>query len=482
MASTILSDNGVSSGSAGLKSSADSTGVLALQTSTSGGAATTALTIDTSQNVGIGASPTAAAKLTVVGDGSFTGSNGPTGNTQGVRILGTNTSAGAVTIDAFAYGSNSYGSLYLNTSNGGTPTMALTAGQNVGIGTTSPAVKLQVNGGGDSPTDTNQTARFFSTDALAANKGGSILFGGVYTGSTTAGWGGIAGLKNNATDGDYGSYLAFYTRLNGSAIAERMRINSSGAVLIGATANVSGSPALYVFAGTTTGKAGAIIRNNAEGAGPAYIGFQGYDWVQGAVWHDRNAGYSVALATNPNTTDLSINGCIARVYVENAGNFLPTSDNTYSLGKSGQRFSAVWAANGTIQTSDLNAKTDIIDSPLGLNFINSLRSVAYKFKVGGNTVQANPKDQSKPIVTPIAGKRQHFGLIAQEVKEVLPEGVDFGGWVQTDLNDENSEQGLRYEEFIAPLIKAIQELKAINDTQAETINALTARIVALEQA
>ena len=64
MASTILSDNGVSSGSAGLKSTADSTGVLALQTTTSGGAATTALTIDTSQNVGIGTS-SPSAKLDV---------------------------------------------------------------------------------------------------------------------------------------------------------------------------------------------------------------------------------------------------------------------------------------------------------------------------------------------------------------------------------------------------------------------------------
>jgi hypothetical protein len=54
MASTILSDNGVSSGSAGIKSTADSTGALALQTTTAGGAATTAITIDTSQNVGIG--------------------------------------------------------------------------------------------------------------------------------------------------------------------------------------------------------------------------------------------------------------------------------------------------------------------------------------------------------------------------------------------------------------------------------------------
>jgi len=54
VASSILSDNGASSGSAGLKTSADSTGVLALQTTTAGGAATTAVTIDTSQNVGIG--------------------------------------------------------------------------------------------------------------------------------------------------------------------------------------------------------------------------------------------------------------------------------------------------------------------------------------------------------------------------------------------------------------------------------------------
>jgi len=59
MASTILADNGVSSGSAGLKSSADSTGVLALQTTTSGGTATTAVTIDTAQNVGVGVTPSA---------------------------------------------------------------------------------------------------------------------------------------------------------------------------------------------------------------------------------------------------------------------------------------------------------------------------------------------------------------------------------------------------------------------------------------
>ena len=52
MASTIiLSDNGASSGSAGLKQTAGNDGVLLLQTTTSGGTATTAVTIDTAQNV-----------------------------------------------------------------------------------------------------------------------------------------------------------------------------------------------------------------------------------------------------------------------------------------------------------------------------------------------------------------------------------------------------------------------------------------------
>lgn len=49
---TILSDNGASSGSAGLKQTAGNDGVLILQTTTNGGTATNALTIDNSQNVG----------------------------------------------------------------------------------------------------------------------------------------------------------------------------------------------------------------------------------------------------------------------------------------------------------------------------------------------------------------------------------------------------------------------------------------------
>jgi hypothetical protein len=57
--SIVLSDNGVTSGSAGIKSTGGNDGVLLLQTTTSGGTATTAVTVDNAQNVGVGVTPSA---------------------------------------------------------------------------------------------------------------------------------------------------------------------------------------------------------------------------------------------------------------------------------------------------------------------------------------------------------------------------------------------------------------------------------------
>jgi len=118
----------------------------------------------------------------------------------------------------------------------------------------------------------------------------------------------------------------------------------------------------------------------------------------------------------------------------------------------------------TIVSSDRDAKNTITPSNLGLSFINSLNPVSYKYNVGGITY--TPNEDGSHTETPVAGNRVHYGLIAQEVKEALDEaGVeDFGGWV----NKEDNTQALRYEEFIAPLIKAVQEL--------------TARVKALEEA
>jgi hypothetical protein len=175
----------------------------------------------------------------------------------------------------------------------------------------------------------------------------------------------------------------------------------------------------------------------------------------------------------------------------NSGAFSPVSDNAYTCGQSGLRWSAVWAANGSIQTSDVRAKTDVAQSVLGLDFINALQPVSYRWISGGTKVVRqvwvnedgsevpegeDPGPSAAPgriITQAVPGKRTHFGLIAQQVKAVLPPGVDFGGWVQDDVTDPNSAQSLRYDQFVAPLIKSVQELTAI-------VRGLTARLDRIE--
>jgi hypothetical protein len=152
------------------------------------------------------------------------------------------------------------------------------------------------------------------------------------------------------------------------------------------------------------------------------------------------------------TGDLTIfaNGTTTSRAVFTTSNFRPTTNGTYNLGGSGNRWATVFAATGTINTSDIREKTEVQTSVLGTSFIKSLRPVSYKFKVDEN---------ENPIVQDVPGVRTHWGFIAQEVKESIDkEGVnDFAGWILTDLENPDSEQGLRYSEFIAPLTKALQE-------------------------
>jgi len=140
--------------------------------------------------------------------------------------------------------------------------------------------------------------------------------------------------------------------------------------------------------------------------------------------------------------------------------FRPGVDNSFDLGDSSRRWDDVWATNPAIQTSDINEKNTIKETDLGLDFINKLKPVSYIW---------NNKT------------RTHYGLIAQDVEDLLSEinkdTKDFAGFIKADVSEEkdNSKHsyGLRYNEFISPMIKAIQELKADNDS-------LKARIETLE--
>jgi hypothetical protein len=190
---------------------------------------------------------------------------------------------------------------------------------------------------------------------------------------------------------------------------ERMRIDSSGNLLVGTTTVSYGSSGRGNI--TVGGSGGAIYSYQVGGTDKAYAYHNGTDWS-----FQQNAS--------------------GRIYMIASG-------------------SGVYlATNGTSWTSNSDERKKDIIEPItnGLQKVSTLRAIIGKYK------------------TDEESKRRSF-LIAQDVQAVLPEAVDASN--PDDL-------GVQYTEVIPLLVAAIKELKQINDTQAETINALTARIVALE--
>ena len=129
-----------------------------------------------------------------------------------------------------------------------------------------------------------------------------------------------------------------------------------------------------------------------------------------------------------------------------AGDCFPDNNGTNrDCGQASLRWRKIYAANGSIDTSDKNEKNNIVNSDLGLNFINQLNPVSYKW---------NDINRDNNI------DKTHYGLIAQEVEEVIISSGktinDFGGLDKPD----NASMGLKYSAFISPLIKAVQELSA----------------------
>ena len=118
-------------------------------------------------------------------------------------------------------------------------------------------------------------------------------------------------------------------------------------------------------------------------------------------------------------------------------------DNTKDIGKSYYRFKDIYASNGVINTSDRNYKKDIVETKLGLDFVNNLKPVDYRFIDNDSN-------------------RIHCGLIAQDVEEVLGDDdramLIKSNFIDVESGEEKEIYALRYNELIAPLIKSIQEL------------------------
>ena len=194
-----------------------------------------------------------------------------------------------------------------------------------------------------------------------------------------------------------------------------------------------------------------------------------FDWHSGAAATDFDARIQAAGGTNESGGGSLYFTAKQLIYL---GQIIPGADNAYSLGSLDYRFKDLYAANGVIQTSDRRDKTDIVNIPIGLDFVKALRPKFFRWKDGGNEVEIDPDPAGGPTIktTPKPGKRTHCGLIAQDVKAALDAaGIkDLGLFVQADPNDPESAQALRIDQLVPILIKAIQELSArVDQLEAE---------------
>ena len=145
----------------------------------------------------------------------------------------------------------------------------------------------------------------------------------------------------------------------------------------------------------------------------------------------------------------------------------PSGDNQVQLGNS----STTTYAYGVIQDrSDIRDKTDIQTTDLGLDFINALRPVKYRWDYREDYYNALPDDEKSEearaafFANPVKDgsktrQRYHHGLIAQEFKQTLDNlGIDHAAYQDHSQNGGLDVRSIGYTELIPNLIKAVQEL------------------------
>ena len=270
----------------------------------------------------------------------------------------------------------------------GTTAITVDTSQNVGIGTTSPSGKLNVSDATSSQININSSASGATRQILfstSTNTQEALISSNNSTGE----------LKFESGRSGTSAYFQTYYTNN----SERMRIDSSGNLLVGTTNTTKTNTGFRVESG---------VANTSRGSTGSFFEF-----------YDTSSGSRVGYISN--------SGGTATLY------------NT---------------------TSDQRLKENIVDAPEFGSVIDSVKVRSFDWKSGGT--------------------HQRAGFIAQELVTVAPEAVN-------QPIDSEEMMAVDYSKLVPMLVKEIQSLRTRfatfetkSDTQAETINALTARITALE--
>lgn len=284
----------------------------------------------------------------------------------------------------------------------------------LGIGTTTPTERLDVNGTARlrGIAEDNTLSRMLVTDANGVVKYKNL--GGWFKQGTTT-------IPNAITDDIYTSGKV--------RIGQQLEVSSTislwGAGIGGGTYDK-----FVIYADTANGLLFDAPRDINSQFGlrlPIKFGWRGDNDPTLIINPSKNVGIGTATPNSKLTV---------------AGAVTPSTNNSSFLGNSTYRWKEIYCVNATINTSDINEKTNIQDLKYGIEDVMKLRPVTYNWKENDN------------------GTR--IGFIAQELEQVIGEVV---------VNEEGK-YGVRYTEIIPVLVSGIKQQQEIITTQNQRIDQL----------
>ncbi len=388
----VLSGSNVGIGTAGPVNRLDVNGGMAIGSGYAGSTSAFANGLIVEGDVGFGAT-------TQIGSGKFIISEVTTGF-SGMYI---NTSAGGEPFYGYAQGGSAVGWTYVD---GGDANkwklnlsgvrMAMTTGGLLGIGTTTPVNRLDVEGG--------------------------MAIGSSYSGTSLAPTNGLI-VQGNVGIGQTSS--SYPLTVNGQGYF-------TGSVGIGTTPTTND---LYVQSGSSS----SIVVNGFNSS-VLSSGFSGSSLTIGSgtgfygttEWRmSSNTGGFLIIGQQSVNQALYFTRNSSGIAVMSSSHFGPYSNAGLDLGVSSYRWDRIYYTTGILGTSDKRMKKNIRSLDYGLEEIMALRPVDFEWR--------DFEDRGKEM-----------GFIAQDLQQVLPEMI-------TEADDEEKTLLVNQMELLPVLVKAIQE-------------------------
>ena len=326
---------------------------------------------------------------------------------------------------------------------------------------------------------------FFNTGSYNTALGSRTLFtnsSGIE--NTALGYQGLY-MNNTGSASTAAGYQALYSNQNGqdnSALGvEALYNNTSGSdnVAIGVVASYSNTTG-----STNTSHGLAAMYQTTSGSSNSAFGVE-------ALFNNTTGTDNTALGSFSGAATGNLTNTTAIGY-----NAMTSASNSVAIGNSSVT-SIGGYANWT-NFSDGRFKKNITKNVPGLVFINKLVPITYTLDIDGIesvrqkavTAAKGPNGARLPAISDDPVMKQatkekstvvYTGFVAQDVDQAARSiGYNFSG-VDKPKDDQNSFYGLRYSDFVVPLVKAVQELSAQNDSLQQANAQLNARVDQIEQ-